>query len=84
MLINKIWNLLNNKQKKIFFSLAIFNLVILVLEVASLSAVFPIIHSLNNEQNFFDKFDKLQHLKDDDEAELLGWDAEKYRKLIKR
>jgi len=63
MLINKIWNLLNNKQKKIFFSLAIFNLVILVLEVASLSAVFPIIHSLNNEQNFFDKFDKLQHLK---------------------
>ena len=28
--------------------------------------------------------DKLQYLTQQDEAELLGWDAEKYRKLIQR
>jgi len=42
------------------------------------------LHCLTNVLLRLEPEDKLQHLKDDDEAELLGWDAEKYRKLIKR
>ena len=52
MLFNKIWKLLSSYQKKIFFVLVVFNIFILIMEVASLSAVFPIIHSLTSDQNF--------------------------------
>ncbi len=62
-MINKIWKLLGKNQKKTFFSLVVFNVFILVLEVASLSAIFPVIYSLSNEQNLFDKFEKLYFLK---------------------
>jgi ATP-binding cassette, subfamily B, bacterial PglK len=61
-LINKIWKLLGDKQKKTFFSLVVFNLFILILEVASLSAIFPVIYSLSNDQSIFDKFQKLDFL----------------------
>ena len=57
MLFNKIWKLLSSYQKKIFFVLVVFNIFILIMEVASLSAVFPIIHSLTSDQNFFDQVD---------------------------
>ena len=63
MLFNKIWKLLSSYQKKIFFVLVVFNIFILIMEVASLSAVFPIIHSLTSDQNFFDQVDGFDYFK---------------------
>jgi rhamnose utilization protein RhaD (predicted bifunctional aldolase and dehydrogenase) len=42
------------------------------------------LHCLTNVLLRLDPSDKLQHLTQNQEAELLGWDAEKYRKSIQR
>lgn len=42
------------------------------------------LHCLTNVLLRVEPHDELQFLKDSEEAELLGWEAEKYRKLIKR
>ena len=62
-MINKIWKLLGIKERKTLFYLVVFSLLILVLELASLSAIFPIIHSLGDEKSLFEKFEKLNFLK---------------------
>ena len=50
----KIWNLLDLKQKKLFIILFIFNISIVFLELVSLSSIFPIIYSLNNDLNLLE------------------------------
>ncbi len=47
--MKKIWELLELKQKKLFISLFVFNIFVVLLELVSLSSVFPIIYSLNND-----------------------------------
>ena len=42
------------------------------------------LHCLTNVLLRLHPSDKLQHLTQNQEAELLGWDAEKYRKSIQR
>jgi len=42
------------------------------------------LHCLANVLLRLHPSDKLQHLTQNQEAELLGWDAEKYRKSIQR
>lgn len=56
---------------------------VLVNKSISLNAE-ELLHCLTNVLLRLDPRDKLQYLKDNEEAELLGWDAEKYRKLIKK
>lgn len=50
----KIWNLLEHNQKKLFIILFIFNILIVFLELISLSSIFPIIYSLNNDLNLLE------------------------------
>ena len=47
--MKKIWELLELKQKKLFISLFVFNIFVVLLELVSLSSVFQIIYSLNND-----------------------------------
>ena len=47
--MKKIWELLELKQKKLFILLFIFNIFVILLELISLSSIFPIIYSLNND-----------------------------------
>mgnify|MGYP000704633729 CR=1 FL=1 len=42
------------------------------------------LHCLTNVLLRLNSSDELQHLTQNQEAELLGWDAEKYRKSIQR
>ena len=42
------------------------------------------LHCLTNVLLRLNTRDELQHLTQNQEAELLGWDAEKYRKSIQR
>ena len=62
-MINKIWKLLGNEQRKTLFYLVFFSLIVLVFELASLSAIFPIIHSLSGESSLFEKFENLKFLR---------------------
>lgn len=62
-MINKIWKLLGNEQRKTLFYLVFFSLIVLVFELASLSAIFPIIHSLSGESSLFEKFEELKFLR---------------------
>ncbi len=47
--MKKIWELLEQKQKKLFILLFVFNIFVIILELISLSSIFPIIYSLNND-----------------------------------
>jgi rhamnose utilization protein RhaD (predicted bifunctional aldolase and dehydrogenase) len=77
---NRIKNKTLNKNYK---AIVIKELGVLVNKAVSENAE-EMLHCLTNVLLKLMPKDKLQHLKFNDEADLLGWDAEKYRKLIKR
>ena len=60
MLLKNFWILLDVKHKKKFILLLFFNIYITILELVSLSSIFPIIYSLNNESSFLEKFEILR------------------------
>ena len=53
---------MNTKQKKIFIFLFFFNILVLSLELISLSTIFPIIYSLNNDLALLDKYHFLNEI----------------------
>ncbi len=55
-MIKKIWSLLEKNQKKTFLVLFFFNILIISLELISLSTVFPIIYSINNDLDSLKNF----------------------------
>ena len=55
MLLKNFWILLDLKHKKKFIFLFFFNIYITILELVSLSSIFPIIYSLNNKNSFYGK-----------------------------
>ena len=61
MLTNQIWNFLSLKDKKKFFTLIFFSIIVLFLEIASISTIFPFIYSLSDE-NFLNKYQYLNEL----------------------
>ena len=61
MLTNQIWNFLSLKDKKKFFKLIFFSIIVLFLEIASISTIFPFIYSLSDE-NFLNKYQYLNEL----------------------
>ena len=54
-IIPLIWSLLSHTQKKTFVSILLFGIVVLILEIISISSVFPVVYSINDE-NFYEKF----------------------------
>lgn len=60
MLLKNFWILLDIKLKKKFIFLFFFNIYITILELVSLSSIFPIIYSLNNKNSFYEKFEILK------------------------
>ena len=59
-MITDIWSLLEKKQKIFFVFLFFFNILVLSLELVSLSVIFPIIYSLNNDLALLDKYEYLK------------------------
>tara|TARA_B100001248_G_scaffold262240_1_gene256919 strand:- start:7380 stop:9101 length:1722 start_codon:yes stop_codon:yes gene_type:complete len=60
MILKNFWILLDLKLKKKFIFLFFFNIYITILELVSLSSIFPIIYSLNNKNSFYEKFEILK------------------------
>ncbi len=61
MIINQIWNFLSFKDKKKFSTLIFFSIIVLLLEIASISTIFPFIYSLS-DVNFLNKYQYLNDL----------------------
>ena len=62
-IIPLIWSLLSHTQKKTFVSILLFGIVVLILEIISISSVFPVVYSINDE-NFYEKFIFLNNFKE--------------------
>ena len=62
-IIPLIWSLLSHTQKKTFVSILLFGIVVLILEIISISSVFPVVYSINDE-NFHEKFIFLNDFKE--------------------
>ena len=60
MLLKNFWFLLDSNHKKKFIFLFFFNIYITILELVSLSSIFPIIYSLSNKNSFYEKFEILK------------------------
>ncbi len=61
MVIHQIWNFLSFKDKKKFSALILLSIIVLLLEIASISTIFPFIYSLSDE-NFLNKYEYLNDL----------------------
>ena len=54
--MKKIWEILSNKEKKVFNLLLIFSLIILCLEIISIGSIFPVVYGIT-DPNFFNKYE---------------------------
>tara|TARA_E500000178_G_scaffold355300_1_gene427437 strand:+ start:4046 stop:5752 length:1707 start_codon:yes stop_codon:yes gene_type:complete len=61
MIINQIWNFLSFKERKKFSVLIFLSIIVLTLEIVSISTIFPFIYSLTDE-HFLIKYEYLNNL----------------------
>ncbi len=63
MVINYIWNFLEQSEKKTFVILICLSVIVLLLEIISISTIFPFIYSLV-DNNFLEKYEYINQIYD--------------------